>query len=71
MLDTVTGLLWGAYVGSPADTLAPVLIRNEVVGAQRIVAVATGELLGLEASTRVITHETKSGEKMNMLPPYS
>ena len=61
VLDTVSGLRWGDYLGSPADSVEPKLAVNEVIGAQQIVSVTTGEIIGLTESTCVITHEVKSG----------
>ena len=66
VLDTVSGLRWGDYLGSPADSVEPKLAVNEVIGAQQIVSVTTGEIIGLTESTCVITHEVKSG----MYCPY-
>ena len=57
----MSGLRWGDYLGSPADSVEPKLAVNEVIGAQQIVSVTTGEIIGLTESTCVITHEVKSG----------
>lgn len=57
----MVGLRWGDYLGSPVDSVEPKLAVNEVIGAQRIVSVPTGEIFGLSDSTCVITHEVKSG----------
>jgi len=64
VLDSVVGLRWGDYLGSPVDSVEPKLAVNEVIGAQRIVSVPTGEIFGLSDSTCVITHEVKSGDEV-------
>lgn len=61
VLETVHGLCWGDYLGSPSDVAEPKVAINEMIGAQRVVAITTEEIFGLKASSCVITHETKSG----------
>ncbi|XP_067940034.1 lysosomal-trafficking regulator-like isoform X2 [Watersipora subatra] len=65
VLDTVAGLKWGDYLGSPADAVEPKVIVNELMGAQRVVAITTEEVFSLGSSSSVITHETKSGGELS------
>ncbi|KAF6033199.1 LYST [Bugula neritina] len=65
VLNTVSGLCWGDYVGSPSETIDPKIVVNDLVGAATIAAISTGEIVGLAASSCVITHETKTGDELS------
>lgn len=63
VLDSVTGLRWGDYLGSPSDLSEPKLIKNEMLndGHTRVVVISTGEIVTLAAHSCLLTHETRSG----------